>query len=328
MKEEPIVFRLRKVLKAYLTTGKHYLLAVSGGADSIALADAAAGLRDSGVWLTVCHVEHGLRGAEALADLQLVEQFCHKRQLELIAVHVDVRGQAALTGQSLEEAARELRYKALREAAVRCGAGIIVTAHHRDDQAETVLLRLLRGSGPEGLAAMRRQQGDILRPLLDFSRTELEAYCVVQELAYCHDSSNDDVYYTRNRIRLELLPELKRKYNPEIGKALVRVAALLQEDEVYLEQQAREAYEACLVQEAVADKHLAFSAAGLAALPAPISKRVLRCAYFALGGRELSYERTEALLQLCMKGVGGKLIQLPGGICAEYSNKKLNFYKK
>lgn len=319
------VFRLQKVLKSQLAKDEHYLLAVSGGADSLALAHCCAQLAAQG-WgaYSVCHVEHGLRGAEALRDMQLVERFCAEYKLPCFVEHVDVRRLAECEHLSTEDAARRLRYDALRRAASKVGASAIVTAHHEGDQAETVLLRLLRGAGLDGLAAMRPRQGDIIRPLLELPRVFLEQYCEANGLVYCHDSTNDDTAYTRNSIRKELLPLLAERYNAEIVRALARTATLLADDADLLNSLAENAYMRLARSEAGV---LTLALKQLLAEPQPIRLRVLRRAYFELGGAELSFERSQALAEACERRSGGKLIQLPGRITAVIKNKQIIFTK-
>ena len=319
------VFRLQKVLKSQLAKDEHYLLAVSGGADSLALAHCCAQLAAQG-WgaYSVCHVEHGLRGAEALRDMQLVERFCAEYKLPCIVEHVDVHAFADAEHLSTEDAARRLRYDALRRVAAKVGASAIVTAHHEGDQAETVLLRLLRGAGLDGLAAMRPRQGDIIRPLLELPRVFLEQYCEANSLAYCHDSTNDDTAYTRNSIRKELLPLLAERYNAEIVRALARTATLLADDADLLTSLAENAYMRLARRETGV---LTLALKQLLAEPRPIRLRVLRRAYFELGGAELSFERSKALDEACERRSGGKLIQLPGRITAVIKNKQIIFTK-
>lgn len=319
------VFRLQKVLKSQLAKNEHYLLAVSGGADSLALAHCCAQLAAQG-WgaYSVCHVEHGLRGAEALRDMQLVERFCAEYKLPCFVEHVDVHALADAEHLSTEDAARRLRYDALRRVASKVGVSAIVTAHHEGDQAETVLLRLLRGAGLDGLAAMRPRQGDIIRPLLELPRVFLEQYCEANSLDYCHDSTNDDTAYTRNSIRKELLPLLAERYNAEIVRALARTATLLSDDADLLNSLAENAYARLARREAGV---LTLALKQLLAEPRPIRLRVLRRAYFELGGAELSFERSEALEEACERRSGGKLIQLPGRITAVIKNKQIIFTK-
>lgn len=318
-------FRLQKVLKTQLSAAKHYLLAVSGGADSLALAHGCAQLAAEGFGTySVCHVEHGLRGAEALRDMQLVQAFCAEQGLPCFVEHVDVRALAEREHLSTEDAARRLRYDALRRIAARVGAEAIVTAHHEGDQAETVLLRLLRGAGLDGLAAMRPRQGDVLRPLLTLPRAFLEQYCVTNGITYCHDSTNDDTAYTRNSIRKELLPLLAERYNAEIVQALARTANLLADDADLLTELADSAYSQLAKREADV---LTIALKPLLAEPRSIRLRVLRRAYFALGGTELSLERSRALAKACERRSGGKLIQLPGRLTAVIKNKQIIFTK-
>ena len=319
------VFRLQKVLKSQLAKNEHYLLAVSGGADSLALAHCCAQLAAQG-WgaYSVCHVEHGLRGAEALRDMQLVERFCAEYKLPCFVEHVDVHALADTEHLSTEDAARRLRYDALRRVAFKVGASAIVTAHHEGDQAETVLLRLLRGAGLDGLAAMRPRQGDIIRPLLELPRAFLEQYCEANGLVYCHDSTNDDTAYTRNSIRKELLPLLAERYKADIVRTLARTATLLADDADLLNSLADNAYARLARREAGV---LTLALKQLLAEPQPIRLRVLRRAYFELGGAELSFERSQAIDSLLIRRSGGKFIQLPRGINVVYKNKQLIFVK-
>ena len=211
MQVHPVVKKVYNALKEYISQGESLLLAVSGGADSMALADGVLELVNEGYCSAyVLHVEHGLRGEEALADAELVRRFCEEKGLAFTCVHVDVNAYAQGNKFSTEEAARKLRYAALEEKAQELNADFILTAHHSDDQAETVLLKLLRGAGTEGLSGMQVRSGKILRPLLHLTREHLENYCALQNINYCYDSSNDDLHYTRNKIRRELLPILTK----------------------------------------------------------------------------------------------------------------------
>ena len=295
----PAVYKLRKTIKNLLQPDAHYLLAVSGGADSLALAHACAALAAQG-WgsYSVCHVEHGLR--------------------------VQAASYAAQNRLSTEDAARRLRYAALRRIAAQQGAAAIVTAHHEGDQAETLLLRLLRGAGLQGLAGMRAQQGDIIRPLLTLPKSLLEEYCSAEGITVCYDSTNADTAYTRNRVRLELVPYLERSFNPAVVPTLARTAALLAQDAECLEQMADDAYRQLARRQ---DDAVSFPVTQLTALHSAVRLRVLRRAYFELGGEELSFERSQAIDSLLFRRSGGKIIQLPQGINVVFKNKQLIFVK-
>ena len=322
----PAVYKLRKTIKNLLQPEAHYLLAVSGGADSLALAHACAALAAQG-WgsYSVCHVEHGLRGEEALRDMQAVQRACKAWGLPCFTEHVQAAAYAAQYHLSTEDAARRLRYAALRRVAAQQGAAAIVTAHHEGDQAETLLLRLLRGAGLQGLAGMRAQQGDIIRPLLALPKSLLEDYCSAEGIAVCYDSTNADTAYTRNRVRLELVPYLERSFNPALVPSLARTAALLAQDAECLEQLAGEVYAKLARRQA---DGITLPVTQLTALHSAVRLRLLRRAYFELGGEELSYERSQAMDSLLLRRSGGKLIQLPQGINVVYKNKQLIFTKK
>lgn len=326
MEIHPTVFKVRQVLEQALSATGSYVLAVSGGADSMALADGCAWLHSKG-WgnYTVCHVEHGLRGQESIEDMELVRNFCATRGLPCFCKQVRAKEYSMQRHLSIEVGARELRYSALREVLVKVGGEYIVTAHHLDDQAETVLLRLLRGTGMEGIRSMEPCKGDILRPFLTLEHTQLEEYCKLQEVSYNLDNTNNDSTYTRNRIRLELLPYLRQNFNPNVSHALARTAALLREDEACLDQFAVEAY--INVVHLEENNVLLLSTDELLRLPRALQSRVLRKAYFVLGGGELAFERTQALLQLCSRGTGGKSLQLPGKITAQLKKHQLILYK-
>lgn len=327
MQIDPVVWKVRKELKKVLQLDKRYVLAVSGGADSMALADAVADIfGEAKRQLLVCHVEHGIRGAESLSDAEAVKHFCSGKGLAYVCHHVEAVKYADEVGLTLEEAARKLRYGVLKQYVQAFGAAGVVTAHQADDQAETVLWKLLRGAGADGLSGMRQQTVQdgllVLRPILQLSRADIEAYCRARQLQYCEDSTNNDVTYTRNRIRKELLPYLEKCFNPAIKSTLMREAQLLAEEQQCLE---------VLAEQYLQDKSLcevsvegySINVAKLLELPAAMRKRILRKLYFKLGGKELSCERTLALENLCLQGIGGKVIQLPGALQAVYKKKKI-----
>ena len=321
MQVHPVVKKVYNALKEYIPQGACLLLAVSGGADSMALADGVLQLVNEGYCSAhVLHVEHGLRGEEALADAELVRRFCEEKGLAFTCVHVDVNAYAQGNKLSTEEAARKLRYDALEEKAQDLNADFILTAHHSDDQAETVLLKLLRGAGTEGLSGMQVRSGKIMRPLLHLTREHLENYCALLNISYCYDSSNDDLHYTRNKIRRELLPYLEKNFNPAIKKAVVQSAGILQEDDACLNQMAQEKFQALAN---CTDEGIILNVRKWQEVPAALRKRILRQAYFLAGGKELGYRHTEALDVLCLRKTSGKYLQLPQKMQAFYQRGSL-----
>lgn len=208
--------------------GFRVVLAVSGGADSVALARAVAALTPQSERLRLAHFHHGLRGADADADQQFVVELGRQLGLE-----VEVgRASATMSGDSAaEEDLRTARYEFLTTAARRWGARYLVTAHTADDQAETILHHVLRGTGLAGLAGVPRLRSlgndlTLVRPLLGLRRADVLAYLAALDQPFRQDGTNEDRKYTRNRIRHELLPQLSREYSPAIVESLLRLGGL------------------------------------------------------------------------------------------------------
>lgn len=208
------------------------LVAFSGGPDSAALLAGLTSVCPAEVRSRIVagHFNHRLRGPESEADAEFARRLAHRLGVECVVGTGDVRSAAAQRGDGLEAAARDERYRFLAESAAQLGLRYVATAHTLDDQAETVLHRILRGTGLAGLAGIpsARALADgtlgLVRPLLGFRRAEVLEYLRFRELPYCVDASNEDLQFTRNRIRRELLPQLARDYNPQIVDALDRLA--------------------------------------------------------------------------------------------------------
>lgn len=268
------VLRVAALLKEYnIAGGTGLLVGISGGPDSVALLHMLRCLREVGICgLYAAHMHHGIRGKYADADAAFVHALCSEWAIPLFEERADVPSLSKCDDLTLEEAARIARYAFLRRAKEECGARYIVTAHHRNDQAETVLLHLLRGAGLAGLCGMRVCTGDILRPLLTTPHEDILSYLKQEGLAYCTDESNFEPGCARNRIRLELLPLLKEEYNPSVVDSLCRMAELLSEDEALLHAQAeRELDEARLPQGG-------YSCDALLRLPMALQSRAVRIA--------------------------------------------------
>ena len=213
----------------------HVLVGLSGGADSVSLLHLLCTLRDEfGFRLEAAHVHHGLRGEEADRDEQFVRTLCREWDVPLHVKHADIASEAAKTGESLEACGRRVRYCFFDSLA----KGEIATAHTLDDNAETVLLHLMRGSGLRGLCGIAPVRGNLIRPLLDCSRGDIEAYCAENGLSFVTDSSNESDLFARNRVRHTVLPAM-RTINPAVSEALVRCAAALSKDADYLALQAQ-----------------------------------------------------------------------------------------
>ena len=275
----------------FIVPGEHILAAVSGGRDSCVMLHILQFLRNEmGFTLSVAHFDHGLRPASA-SEQQFVRDMAVSYELDFYGGSADVT--ALAMGHSIEDAARRARYAFLRQAARQADAHYIATAHHAQDQAETLLLHLLRGSGLEGLAAIAPQEGDLLRPLLSALPRQIEEYCSVHNLQFCQDESNADTRFLRNRIRLDILPQLF-KINPRLLYSLSATADICREDNALLDAWAEAAMDELWLprEQAVAE--------GIFSLPPALQRRILRKAVNHAAGEEiiLSFAQTEAALNL------------------------------
>jgi len=227
-----------------LKPGERILIGLSGGADSVALTHAlnrtsAGGRRRPGYTLTAAHLNHRLRGEESDRDERFVRELCARLQIELVIERAENLADWPNLS-NLEERARDARYAFLNRTAERVGARYIAVAHHQDDQAETVMLRLLRGSGVAGLGAMDIiGPGRIVRPLLALRRAEILAYLQAICASYVSDSSNDSPMHLRNRVRHELMPMLERDYAPRLGPRLAGFAREMRELDDYISSEGR-----------------------------------------------------------------------------------------
>lgn len=307
----------------HIHPGDRLAVAISGGADSVALLlalhEANTAQRDAlGVGLSAVHVHHGIRAAmESDADLAFVQDLCIQLDLPLHIHRADVPARAAENRETLEEAAREVRYAFFRTLIASGHADSILTAHTLDDQAETVLMKLLRGAWTEGLSGIHpvisinqpgQRSGTILRPLLATRRSEIEAFLRFRNQPWRTDSTNTDVTYTRNRIRHELLPEL-RTYNPSIDQTLANLAELAREEEFRWQTELTRLLPQLLlpgkpvrgggraVSTAPGPASLSVEIDRLRALDPALRRRVLRAAARQLGFR-LSFDDTTRLLAL------------------------------
>jgi len=218
-----------------LRRGEVVLVAVSGGLDSMALLHQLHSLAPVNRWrLRVAHFNHLLRGRSSDADERLVRQTARRLGLRCVCASGDVKGHAARTGISIEMAAREMRHEFLARTARQLKIRTVALAHHADDQVELFFLRLLRGAGGEGLAGMKRKSPspadraiEVIRPLLDVGKTDLKAYVRKHHIRFREDVSNASLYMQRNRIRHELLPLLRRHYQPSLDRIILRVMEIV-----------------------------------------------------------------------------------------------------
>ena len=298
-----------------LEEGDRVLVAFSGGPDSLCLLHILRSLQEScRLYLAVAHLDHGIRPA-AWQEAEKARRLAEAWQLPFEGAAVDVPKYRRERKLSASEASRALRYRFLLRAAQKQKASKIALGHQLDDQAETVLFNLLRGTGPEGLAGIlpRRPLGpvELIRPLLGVTRAEIERYCREQGLEPVLDSSNLQTTYTRNRIRLELIPHLEEGYNPRLKRSLAKLAALAAADRDYLKKAAQQELKRLSRREGGT---LILDRAALAALPAALRGRVARLALQEyVPGKKLDWRRVEQLLRLAGGEGPARKLCLPAG---------------
>ena len=309
-----------------LQPGDSVLAAVSGGADSVCLVLA---LKELGYRVHALHVEHGIRGQESLEDCAFVRKLCEKHEIPLTVEQIDAPALAARSGRSVEEAARDARYRIIREILKRLKIRHAAVAHHRDDQAETVLWNLMRGSSLTGLCGIlpvRRMEETglcLIRPLLETGREEIEAWLTGRGQSWRTDRTNLDTNITRNAIRLEILPQME-ELNARARLHIAKTAEDLAQVERYLEDVTRLAYTEA-VSAVPADPGAEPAERGgltvdlqvLARQPELIRGRVLHRAIGQAGGglRDITREHVESVMRLSGMD-NGRRISLPGGLTA------------
>lgn len=304
--------------------GSRVLVGLSGGSDSVALAFLLRDLSEHGGFSVVglAHVNHQLR-PEAVRD----EQFCRELAVRLdLPIHVesvDVRSYAASQRLSIEDAARRLRYESLRRCAVEIRADRVAVGHTRDDQAETFLLKLIRGAGMTGLAGVYPRRGEVIRPLLEVSREDLRDYLRGSGQRWVEDDTNTDLENPRNRIRHRVLPELNLAAGADTRSAIARAAGLAREDSQWLDELGESRFE-ILVRKA--PQGLEIDAAALDEEPPPVQRRILlQGLRMVASGREIGLDHVEAALGVAAGLSGGT--DVPGGR-VELRRGKLVLLKK
>ena len=290
-------------------------VAISGGADSVGLLRVLVDLQDGGdlpgVLAGLIHVNHQLRGDESDRDERFCRALAERLELPIEIAAFDVASLARASGRSIESAARDVRYGFFHEAAGRLGATRVATGHTLDDQAETVLLRLLRGSGGRGLGAIRIRRGIFIRPLLTSRRTAVRDYVLSRGESFCEDSSNARLDVPRNRVRHQLLPVIE-DLSPGAVPALARVARFAAQDESYLEEQAIKAAGSVVL---FKDGGVQLHVGTLNELPPPIGRRVLRRVLEELRpDKGFSARHIEALARMFAAAPRTAHLDLPGTV--------------
>ena len=326
MRESALLASVERALKGFGTpcAGETVVMGLSGGADSMALAHALATLAPRiGFTVVAAHLDHGLR-ADSAADAAFCRETCTRLGIAFRTATADVRGRAERDGGGIEEAARLERHAFLRSVKDEVGTAVIALGHTRDDQAETFLMRLLRGSGSAGLAAMRPRRGDVIRPLLGVSRREVLQYARENDLSWREDPTNADPSFLRNRVRHELLPYLETRFNPGIRETLARTAGLLADEADVLEGEADALFDRA---GRSAGPVVRLDRTALLTAPPAVARRTVRRALAMSGGlRGVAAAHVEKILAVARsRGASGRRLPLPRGWEALFSFDEIGF---
>ena len=313
---------LRGINQRLFKAGNRVGIAVSGGADSVALLRALFELRSElGLVLSVVHFNHKLRGDESEQDERFVGELAQTHGLSVLRSEADTKSVAREKALSLEAAARDLRYTFFGKLIKDGTLDKIATAHTLDDQAETILLRVFRGTGTSGLAGilprLKVAGGEIVRPLLHTRRSDVISYLNGLRQSWREDSTNDDPIYTRNRIRHQLMPFLRQSFNPEITDSLANLGEIARGEDEFWASTTADAFVRCY-------RNNALEVSELLKLNLALQRRVLRLAAIQKGAN-LDFDHTERILDLMQGSAsrGEKTIELPNGFRAILAGTQL-----
>ena len=325
-----MVERIAAYMEQYqmVPKGGHICVGVSGGADSVCLFRVLECLsRTMGFTLSVVHVEHGIRGEQSLSDMEFVRMLALRYEVPFSVYAFSVAEMAKERGLSVEEAGRNVRYEAFAKESAKYGPSArVALAHHAEDNAETLLFHMCRGTGLEGLAGIRPIRGNIIRPLLAVTRQEIEAFLEQEGQGYCADVTNEDISYSRNRIRKCVLPQLVQIN----GKAVLhinRIAEEAAEVSAYLKEKVDKIVKTHA--QWTKEGQLRFDLSGWGQSPAAMQSRVMLALIEQVSGsrKDIAREHAAALLDLS-KGQTGRMVSLPYGITAMKTYGALIFSQK
>ncbi|MCC8169625.1 MAG: tRNA lysidine(34) synthetase TilS [Oscillospiraceae bacterium] len=309
--------KIRNTIKKYglIEKGDGILIGLSGGADSVCLTHALYRLQDElEIHLYTAHMNHCLRGDNADADERFAVEFSESLGINCLTKHESVRDYARENGMSEEMAGRELRYAFFERIRKSLGLNKIATAHNKNDNAETILMNFMRGSGISGLCGIPVTRGKIIRPIIDLSRDEIENYCRENNLEYVTDSTNSEMIYTRNKVRLDLIPKIQNEFNNNFIANVTKNAELISDELDFIESAADRIcgkIEENTIALKMLDVHIA------------LKRRVILTMLRSAGIKDIEAEYIESVLRLAESGRSGASINLPNGNIAKIEYGKL-----
>lgn len=319
--------KILQTIKKYnlIENGDKVVIGVSGGPDSITLLDVLLKIKEKKIIdfdIVVCHINHMIR-KEAVSDEEYVINFCNRNDIKCFVKRVEVEKIAKQEKISTEEAGRKERYEFFNEILKKENANKIATAHNKNDNVETVLMNIIRGSGSSGLKGIEAKRKNLIRPLLECNREEIEQYCKENNLEPRIDKTNFENNYTRNKIRNLLIPYIKENFNPNIIEAINRLSDLSKQENEYFEKETKEIYKELL--EEKEEKYISLNLKKFNLLETVIKSRLLLYTINELLGTKNGIEKKhiEDIIKLCSNNIGNKYLIPNKKVKILIKNKKI-----
>lgn len=325
-----VIEKVRDTIEKHqlIKRGDKVIVALSGGPDSVCLLHVLCRLREEyNLKIYAVHLNHRLRGLDAHKDALYVSDLCNKLSVSCFIKAIDVDGYCKDKKLSVEEGARELRYKLFDDLLIRLDADKVCIGHNKNDQAETVLMRIMRGTGINGLKGIAHKRSNtIVRPILDISRSEIEDYCKQYDLKPRIDKTNLESIYTRNKIRLELLPYIEEEFNQNIVETLARMAEGIGKDADFINRLADEEFAKLVTWK---DESIILDINGVNNLDISLKSRMIIKAISDLltGFKNIDMNHINQVLALCKQDKSGKMLNLPNSLFVYRSGENLIFSK-
>ncbi len=296
-----------------------------GGPDSICMLDILRKLKEKlNFEIYVAHINHMIR-KNAILDEEYVEQYCKKYNIDFFVKREEVLKKAEQEKIGTEEMGRKVRYDFFKEILEKINANKIATAHNKNDNAETIIMNILRGSSINGLKGIERKRENLIRPLLDIDRQEIEQYCNNEKLLPRHDESNDENIYTRNKIRNIVIPYIKKEFNPNIIETLNRLSELASQEDEYIEKEVKNSYNKILEEKTT--KQIVLKLNEFNKMELVIKSRVILYTINELLGTTNHIEKIhiQDIIKLCSNNIGNKFLTPNKNIKILVKNKKIFF---
>lgn len=321
--------KILEIIKRYnlIENADKIVVGVSGGPDSITLLNVLKNIKEKEIIkfnLVVCHINHMIR-EEAVSDEKYVEEYCKKNNIEFLAKRIKVEEMAEKEKIGTEEAGRKARYEFFNEILNKTNANKIATAHTANDNAETVLMNIIRGSGTLGLKGIEAKNGKLIRPLIECKRSEIEKYCKDENLNPRIDKTNFENIYTRNKVRNMLIPYIENNFNPNIIEAINRLSDLSKQENDFLEKLTKEAYKKILVEQKKNEIILDLNSFNSQEIV--IKNRLVLYTINILFGTRSGIEKKhiEDIIKLCSNNIGNKFLIPNKKVKILVKNKKIFF---